>query len=105
MDYNNLTPEQMSAFAGQPISIDTVYRKLLKIEKDISNLLDAPVIICTDCMGTGKEICCNPDHNFMDAIGTVRLNGHANGCPCCGNDELYRIPNTICEKCNGTGKL
>lgn len=73
--------------------------------EDESNLLDAQVIICPDCLGTGKEICSNPDHGFMDAVGTVRLNGHANGCPCCGNDELHRISNTTCGNCNGTGKL
>lgn len=35
---------------------------------------------CDECNGTGKEICDNPDHGFIDAIG-VRLMGHANGCP------------------------
>lgn len=74
-------------------------------EQNESNLLDAQVIICPDCLGTGKEICDSPDHGFRDAVGGVRLDGHANGCPCCGNDELHRIPNTTCNRCNGTGKL
>lgn len=59
---------------------------------------------CDECNGTGKEICNNPDHNFIDALGP-RLLGHANGCPCCGHDELYRIPNTVCAKCKGSGGL
>jgi hypothetical protein len=57
---------------------------------------------CDECNGTGKEICTNPNHRFIDAIG-VKLLGHANGCPCCGNDEEFRIPNTVCGKCKGKG--
>ena len=56
---------------------------------------------CSKCHGTGNEICDNPDHGFIDAIGGElgRL-----GCPACGHDELHRIPNTVCDACNGTGR-
>jgi len=60
---------------------------------------------CPDCNGTGKEICSNPDHGLIDCLGSVRLMGHANGCPCCGNDELHRIKNSTCGRCDGTGKI
>jgi hypothetical protein len=59
-------------------------------------------IECETCNGTGKEICNNPDHGFLNAISftdTGRI-----GCPCCGHDEDHAIPNTVCENCNGTGK-
>jgi hypothetical protein len=32
---------------------------------------------CPQCNGTGKEICTNPDHGFIDAIG-VKLRGLPN---------------------------
>ena len=57
---------------------------------------------CEKCNGTGMEICDNPDHSFIDALGTAI--GHANGCPCCGHDDLHRIPKTKCDKCNGKGR-
>lgn len=57
---------------------------------------------CKTCNGTGNEICDNPDHGlFLSPI----FEGHANGCPCCGHDELHRIKGTVCQDCNGTGKL
>jgi len=57
---------------------------------------------CKECNGTGMEICNNPDHGFIDAVGgeTGRL-----GCPACGHDELHRIKNTKCEACEGTGNM
>ena len=57
---------------------------------------------CDICNGTGKEICDNPDHGFIQDIGgeTSRI-----GCPCCGHDEDYAVPNTVCETCNGTGEV
>lgn len=61
---------------------------------------------CPACGGDGKETCTNPDHGFMIAVGTVRLNGHANGCPCCGNDPNHKVKNGgNCETCKGTGKV
>ncbi len=56
---------------------------------------------CLECNGTGNEICDNPDHGFIEAIGHEigRL-----GCPLCGHDEEHRIPNTICHKCGASGK-
>ncbi len=56
---------------------------------------------CSECNGTGMEICSNPDHGFIAAMpGDIgRL-----GCPCCGHDELHRIPNTVCHVCRGSGK-
>ena len=83
--------------------VETQQKMIEEFEEHLCRQLK--VIICTDCLGTGKEICSNPDHGFRDAVGGVRLDGHANGCPCCGNDELHRIPNTTCNNCNGTGKL
>jgi len=55
---------------------------------------------CVDCNGTGKEICDNPDHGFIDAIGgeTSRL-----GCPGCGHDPDH-FTGSKCETCGGTGK-
>jgi len=55
---------------------------------------------CELCSGTGREICDNPEHGFIVAVG-----GEINrlGCPCCGHDENHAIPNTVCEMCNGTG--
>ena len=61
-----------------------------------------PEKICPDCDGTGNEICDNPDHGFIDAIG-AKLMGHANGCPCCGHDEQYRMKYD-CPSCEGTGE-
>ena len=61
-------------------------------------------MICNKCNGTGKEICDNPDHGFIEAIGVRGLH-HANGCPCCGHDENHAIPNTKCDKCMGIGKV
>ena len=57
---------------------------------------------CIECNGTGMEICSNPDHGFISAMpGDVgRI-----GCPCCGSDELHRIPNTKCGVCGGTGVI
>ena len=57
------------------------------------------MVECDECNGTGKEICVNPDHGFIAAIG------QAHGCPLCGWDDLHRIPNTVCDKCNGTGQI
>jgi hypothetical protein len=56
---------------------------------------------CETCHGTGKEICNNPDHGFIDAIGgeTGRL-----GCPCCGHDPEY-LTKYVCPDCSGTGKI
>jgi hypothetical protein len=55
---------------------------------------------CEECEGTGKEICDNPDHGFIDAMGgeTQRL-----GCPCCGHDPDFIIPDSVCEDCDGKG--
>jgi hypothetical protein len=57
---------------------------------------------CETCNGTGKEICDNPDHRFIVAVGgeVGRL-----GCPCCGHDEDHAIPGTVCGDCNGTGEV
>lgn len=57
---------------------------------------------CETCNGTGKEICDNPDHGFIDAMGFHDI-GRI-GCPLCGHDENCAIPNTICPDCNGTGE-
>ena len=55
---------------------------------------------CKDCNGTGKEICDNPDHGFIIAIGKEigRL-----GCPGCGHDPDH-FTGSQCETCGGTGK-
>jgi hypothetical protein len=55
---------------------------------------------CSECNGTGMEICDNPDHGFIEAMpGEIgRL-----GCPVCGHDPDHAIKGTVCEKCNGTG--
>lgn len=55
---------------------------------------------CPECGGTGTEICDNPDHGFISAVGGEigRL-----GCPVCGRDELHRVPNSVCEICKGSG--
>ena len=55
---------------------------------------------CNLCNGTGMEICTNPDHDFIAAIGHEigRL-----GCPGCGHSEKFTIPNTVCEQCKGKG--
>lgn len=61
------------------------------------------LIDCEACGGDGKETCNNPDHGFIDAVsGEIgRL-----GCPVCGYDENYKVPNGgICEPCAGTGKI
>jgi len=72
----------------------------------MSKKLKNKLVICPDCLGDGKETCHNPDHGFITAIGTVRLNGHANGCPCCGNDPEHKVKNGgKCETCNGTGEV
>ena len=57
---------------------------------------------CPECNGTGQEICNNPDHRFINAVAGElgRL-----GCPVCGHDEEHRVPNTICERCSGTGEI
>jgi len=58
---------------------------------------------CETCGGDGKETCNNPDHGFIEALGGEigRL-----GCPVCGHDENYKVPNGgKCEDCNGTGKI
>ena len=60
-------------------------------------------MICEQCNGTGQEICNNPDHGFLNALGP-RASGNTSGCPCCGHDELHRIPNTVCGKCKGSGE-
>uniref|UniRef100_A0A6M3IPN7 Uncharacterized protein n=1 Tax=viral metagenome TaxID=1070528 RepID=A0A6M3IPN7_9ZZZZ len=56
---------------------------------------------CPLCKGTGQEICDNPDHGFISAVGGEirRL-----GCPCCGHDYEHRIPGTTCEMCGGIRK-
>lgn len=58
---------------------------------------------CETCNGTGMEICSNPDHNFIDGVLGFTDFGRI-GCPGCGHDEKYRIPNTKCGDCDGTGK-
>lgn len=58
---------------------------------------------CFVCGGDGKETCSNPDHGFIDGIGgeTSRL-----GCPCCGHDPYYKVPNGgDCEACSGDGRI
>jgi hypothetical protein len=57
---------------------------------------------CDECHGTGYEICDNPDHGFIEAVGgeTGRL-----GCPCCGHDEEHRILSCKCPECGGTGQV
>ena len=56
---------------------------------------------CESCNGTGQEICNNPDHGFLNLAIT---DDHGRiGCPCCGHDELHRIPNTVCDECKGKG--
>jgi hypothetical protein len=62
-----------------------------------------PEDVCPDCGGDGKETCNNPDHGFIGGIGgeISRL-----GCPVCGHDENYKVPNGgDCETCNGTGAI
>lgn len=59
---------------------------------------------CETCNGTGMEICSNPDHGFIDGVLAFTDAGRI-GCPCCGHDEKYRIPNTKCGDCDGTGKV
>jgi len=61
------------------------------------------MVECPLCSGTGKEICTNPDHGFIDALSFHDI-GRI-GCPCCGHDENHVIPNTICELCNGIGEI
>lgn len=59
---------------------------------------------CDKCDGTGQEICNNPDHGALES-GLVNHYDRHLGCPCCGHDDLYRVPKTTCNKCNGSGKL
>jgi hypothetical protein len=56
---------------------------------------------CKECNGTGYEICDNPDHGFIDAMGgdIGRI-----GCPLCGHDEEHRILSSVCEACEGKGQ-
>lgn len=55
---------------------------------------------CANCDGHGKEICTNPDHGFINAVGgdIGRI-----GCPACGHDEYCRTTED-CFKCDGTGE-
>jgi len=57
---------------------------------------------CPDCGGDGRETCHSPDHGFRHGVGGVLLDGHANGCPCCGNDPEHKMKG-ICETCHGAG--
>lgn len=62
------------------------------------------IVVCPSCNGDGKETCHNPDHG---AIRGGLLGGEMNrlGCPCCGHDENYKIPNGgDCELCSGIGE-
>lgn len=52
---------------------------------------------CNECNGTGKEICDNPDHGFIDALSFNDI-GRI-GCPGCGHDEKHRVKSSTCYKC------
>ena len=56
---------------------------------------------CPECNGTGKEICDNPDHGFIDAMAGTDI--QRLGCPCCGHDPEHIIKNSACDMCHGTG--
>ena len=79
-------------------------------EKEVSMnkpVVEAKPVACETCNGTGMEICNNPDHGFIVAMGAVKSDKFDTGrlgCPACGHDELHRVPNTKCDKCFGTGK-
>ena len=63
-----------------------------------------PNIICPLCKGDGKETCNNPDHGFISAMGFHDI-GRL-GCPCCGHDPNYKVPNGgDCEVCSGSGRI
>ena len=49
---------------------------------------------CENCNDLGYEICSNPDHKLIDAVGGEigRL-----GCPVCGHDPFYRIMSEPCS--------
>src|SRR5262249_42272372 len=59
------------------------------------------------CGGDGKETCSNPDHNFIDGVGSAGSGDIGRlGCPVCGHDPNYKVPNGgRCEDCNGTGTV
>lgn len=56
---------------------------------------------CSDCFGTGKIICSNPDHGFLSIMSFRGAN--ESRCPVCGHDEMHRTKDD-CESCIGTGK-
>jgi hypothetical protein len=61
---------------------------------------------CPDCGGDGKETCNNPDHGFYAGMTRPGSDEDRIGCPCCGHDPNYKVPNGgKCERCNGTGKI
>lgn len=59
------------------------------------------IVSCPACWGDGMEICTNPDHGFIAAVGGEigRL-----GCPCCGHDPYHKTGET-CWHCKGTGEI
>ena len=59
--------------------------------------------ICETCGGDGKETCDNPDHCGIDS-GLFGREIHRLGCPVCGHNEDYKVPNGgDCFDCHGTG--
>lgn len=70
--------------------------------QDDSNPETDEVEKCEECMGTGYEICNNPDHGFISSMpGDIgRL-----GCPACGHDEQHRIMSSKCPICKGSGMV
>ena len=82
--------------------VDMRDRVLLERERREQVEASCAAAECPKCFGTGKEICNNPDHGFIDAVGgeVGRL-----GCPCCGHDPQRAIPGTTCDMCGGSGRV
>lgn len=77
------------------------------------------LFICPACGGDGKETCNNPDHGFIEAIGSAGKERSPQahdigrlGCPCCGHHPYHKIRTwhdgayhqNDCDVCNGMGK-
>lgn len=71
-----------------------------KIANEITNEQEA----CPDCGGDGIETCNNPDHGFLNMIGSV-VGANESSCPCCGHSSDHKISNSKCPTCLGTGKI
>jgi len=54
---------------------------------------------CEYCNGTGKVICNNPDHGFIES-GCAGSDAARIGCPVCGHSEDHIVK---CDDCKGTG--